>query len=176
MYRLISVGLSIVLIVAFMASTSCSSGQGEIINSGEAGTRVGDTAPDFTLTDLDGNQVSLSDLRGKVVFLNFWATWCPPCRAEMPDIEAVYQKYKDQDVVILGIDIQESESRVRQFVEVDNDYNWTFLLDGTGVVSNAYEVTSIPYSFFIDTTGVIKATQIGAMSMSRMESLLAKAR
>jgi predicted transcriptional regulator len=76
---------------------------------------------------------------------------------------------------VLGIDIRESEGAVRQFVEVNNDYNWTFLLDSTGVISNAYQVRSIPSSFFIDATGVIKATQIGAMSMSRMESLLAKA-
>ena len=78
---------------------------------------VGSLAPDFTLTDLDGNSVRLQDLRGQVVFLNFWATWCPPCRAEMPDIEALHRKYRDRGVVVLGVDLRESESGVRAYVE-----------------------------------------------------------
>ena len=95
----------------------------------------------------------------------------------MQSIESVYQKYKDQDVVVLGIDLYESADRVRQFARVDNDYNWTFLLDSTGRVSHAYQVPSIPRSFFIDATGVIRAIHGGtAMSMQEMEALLAKAR
>jgi len=95
----------------------------------------------------------------------------------MQSIESIYQEYKDQDVVVLGIDLYESADTVHQFARVDNDYNWTFLLDSTGQVSRAYQVPGIPRSFFIDATGVIRAIHGGtAMSTSTMEDLLAKAR
>ncbi len=83
----------------------------------EPAPEVGRLAPDFTLADLDGNQVSLSDFRGEAVFLNFWATWCPPCRAEMPEIEAIYQEYKNKDVVVIGVDIKETREEVLQFIQ-----------------------------------------------------------
>ncbi len=131
-------------------------------------------APDFTLTDLEGNSVTLSDFRGKVVFINFWATWCPPCRAEMPEIEAIYQDYKDKDVVVIGIDILEAEDEVRQYVQ-QGGYSWTFVLDTTGGVTADYGITAIPTSFFLDKEGVIQAVNIGAMTKRAMESQLAKA-
>ncbi|HUV43418.1 MAG TPA: TlpA disulfide reductase family protein [Dehalococcoidales bacterium] len=131
-------------------------------------------APDFTLKDLDGNTVRLSDLRGKVVFLNFWATWCPPCRAEMPDIEKVHRKYRDRDVVVLGIDLRESVSTVRAFIG-EGGYTWTFLLDTTGKVGSMYQVRGIPASYFIDRKGVIRAVAIGAMTGQAMEAKLAVA-
>ena len=135
------------------------------------GLGVGSPAPDFTLADLDGNQVSLSDFRGKTVFINFWATWCPPCREEMPAIEALYQQYKDKDVVVLGVDILETEGEVRQFVE-EGGYSWTFVIDTTGEVTASYGVPAIPTSFFIDKEGVIRAVSIGAMTKGAMEARL----
>ncbi len=138
------------------------------------GVNVGDLAPDFTLTDLEGNQVSLSDFRGKAVFINFWATWCPPCRAEMPEIEAVYQEYKDKNVVVVGVDILETEDKVRQFVE-RGGYSWIFVIDTTGEVTNNYGIAAIPTSFFIDRDGIIKAVNIGAMTKRAMEAKLAEA-
>lgn len=138
-------------------------------------------APDFTLTDLDGNSVTLSDFRGKVVFINFWTQWCPSCRAEMPEIEAIYQEYKSQDVVVIGVDILVSEifkgydeSDVRQFVQ-QGGYSWAFVLDTTGEVTTNYNVATIPTSFFLDKEGVIRAVTIGAMTKRAMESQLAKA-
>ena len=138
------------------------------------GTDIGQQAPDFTLTDLEGNQVRLSDLRGKVVFINFWASWCPPCRAEMPDIETVHQKHKDEGVVVLGVDIQEPEEVVRRFVE-EGGYSWTFLLDTTGVVTATYKVSAIPTSFFINRDGMIMSKGVGAMRRPAMEARLAEA-
>lgn len=142
---------------------------------------VGRLAPDFTLTDLEGNSVTLSNFRSKVVFINFWASWCPPCRAEMPEIEAVYQEYKSQDVVVIGVDLLVSEilkgydeSDVRQFVQ-QGGYSWTFVLDTTGEVANNYGITAIPTSFFLDKEGIIQAVNIGAMTKRAMESQLAKA-
>ena len=135
---------------------------------------IGRLAPDFTLVDLEGNEVTLSDFRGKAVFINFWATWCPPCRAEMPEIEAVYQEYKDKDVVVIGVDILEPEDVVRQFVE-QGGYSWIFILDATGAVSDDYRITAIPTSFFIDREGIIQAVYIGAMTKRAMENKLAEA-
>ena len=135
---------------------------------------IGKLAPDFTLADLDGNTVRLSDLRGKVVFLNFWTTWFPACRVEMPDIEEVYQKYRDQDVVVLGIDFQESTDTVRAFVEAGG-YSWVFLMDTTGEVTVRYGIRPIPTSFFIDKKGIIRAAAIGAMTAALMEANLARA-
>lgn len=136
--------------------------------------KVGHPAPDFTLNDLDGNPLRLSDLRGKVVFINFWASWCPPCRAEMPEIEAVHQKYKDKGVVVIGVDIGEPESNVRQYVE-QGGFSWTFVLDTTGEVSRDYQVVAIPASFFLDREGIIRAVNIGAMTKNVMEGKLAEA-
>ena len=145
-------------------------GQSELTPAPE----VGRLAPDFTLTDLEGNRVTLSDFRGKVVLINFWATWCPPCRAEMPEIEAVYQEYKSQDVVVIGVDLLETENEVRQFVQ-QGGYNWIFVIDTTGVVANNYGVSAIPTSFFLDKEGVIRVVKVGAMTKRMMESRLAEA-
>ena len=138
------------------------------------GVSVGQVAPDFTLTDLEGNEVTLSQYRGKVVFINFWATWCPPCRAEMPEIEAIYQEYKDKDVVVIGVDIREVEEEVRQYVQAGG-YSWTFVLDTSGVVTADYKIVAIPTSFFLDTEGVIRAVNIGAMTKRAMEAKLTEA-
>lgn len=140
----------------------------------DVGVDVGQLAPDFTLTDLEGNQVSLSDFRGKIVFINFWATWCVPCRVEMPEIEAVYQQYKDRDVVVIGVDLFEPEDEVRQYVQ-QGGYSWTFVIDTTGEVAASYEVAAIPTSFFIDGEGIIRAVNIGAMTKRAMEAKLAEA-
>ena len=175
-YRIRS-GLAVTVVAVLFAGLPVVSGCDSAGTSGSGqapAPEIGREAPDFTLKDLDGKSVRLKDLRGKVVFLNFWATWCPPCRAEMPDIEEVYQKYRDQDVVILGIDIQESAGKVRSFVE-GGGYSWTMLLDSTGKIAGMYKVRAIPTSYFIDREGVIKAVSIGGMSRAAIEEKLAEA-
>jgi thiol-disulfide isomerase/thioredoxin len=137
------------------------------------GINVGEIAPDFTLLDLEGKEVRLGEFRGKVVFVNFWATWCPPCRAEMPDIESLYQEHKDKGLVVIGIDISESEATVRQFVQ-RGGYSWTFVLDSDGAVAASYNIRAIPTSFFIDREGVIQAVNIGAMTKKGIEATLAE--
>ena len=135
---------------------------------------VGRRAPDFTLTDLEGRQIRLSDLRGKVVFLNFWATWCPACREEMPEIEAFYRQHKDEEVVVIGVDLYEPEETVRQFVQ-RGGYSWNFVIDTTGEVSRSYQVTALPTSFFLNRDGVIRAIHSGAMTKRVMETRLSEA-
>ena len=114
------------------------------------------------------------DLDGYVLIINFWATWCPPCRAEMPDIESVYQDYRDKDVVIIGVDLGETMESVRQFVS-EGGYNWTFVMDTIGEVAAAYEVSLIPTSYFLDASGIIRAKSVGAITRRTMEAGLTEA-
>ena len=165
------------VLFGLLATQSCTPSAQDIGN-GQTGLppapEVGRPAPDFTLTDLEGNSVTLSDFRGKVVFINFWATWCPPCRAEMPDMEAIYQEYKSKDVVVIGVDLLEDENEVRQYVQ-QGGFSWTFVIDTTGAVATNYGITAIPTSLFLDKEGVIRAVSIGAMTKRAMESKLAEA-
>ena len=174
-------GLLTAVLLGLLVIQGCTTSAPDITNGHQPGSselppapEEGRLAPDFTLSDLKGNRLRLSDLRGKVVFVNFWTTWCPPCRAEMPEIEAVYQEYKDKDVVFLGVDILEPENVVRQFVQ-EGGYNWTFVIDTTGEVTATYRIPAIPTSFFIDREGIIRAVNIGAMTKRAMETKLAVA-
>ncbi len=176
-FRRVSLGLLAVVLAGILVIQGCTPSSQSITSDGPEATaavNVGESAPSFTLVDLEGNQVSLSDFRGKTVFVNFWATWCPPCRAEMPEIEAVYQEYKDKGVVVIGVDILEPEDVVRQYVQ-QGGYSWTFVLDTSGEMAGNYKVTAIPTSFFIDREGIIQAVNIGAMTKRAMEIKLAEA-
>lgn len=135
--------------------------------------RVGYYPPDFTLSTLEGKSVKLSDLKGKPLWVNFWATWCPPCRAEMPEMKQKYAQFKDKGLVILGVDMSEDPGTVKQFVK-GNGYNWTFLLDSGGQVASQYYVTGIPTHLFIGTDGVIKAMQVGGIPSSMMDRYLSQ--
>ncbi len=173
-FRRVSLGLLAVVLAGILVIQGCTPSSQSITSDEQeatAGVNVGESAPSFTLVDLEGNPVTLSDFRGKVVFLNFWATWCPPCRAEMPEIEAVYQEYKDKGVVVIGVDILEPEDVVRQYVQ-QGGYSWTFVLDTSGEVAVNYEVSAIPTSFFIDREGIIQAVNIGAMTKRAIENKL----
>ncbi len=122
-------------------------------------------APDFALRSLDGSVVRLSDLRGQVLLINVWATWCPPCRAEMPVIQAAYEQYADQGFTVLAVNLREDPRLIAGFM---NQYGLTFptLLDHDGAVSAAYRATVLPSSFFVDRQGVIRAVYRGPMPRS----------
>ncbi|GKX65780.1 redoxin domain-containing protein [Inconstantimicrobium mannanitabidum] len=128
-------------------------------------------ATDFNLTDLTGNRVSLSDLKGKKVFLNFWATWCPPCKAEMPEIERLYQETKSSHLVIVAVNIGESSGTVSSFAKSHN-YNFKILLDYDQSVAAKYNISSIPASYFIDADGNIVSQHIGAMDINQMKEYI----
>ncbi|MEK6265293.1 MAG: TlpA family protein disulfide reductase [Clostridium sp.] len=128
-------------------------------------------AVDFKLKDLDGNEVSLSDLKGKKVFLNFWATWCPPCKEEMPDIEKLYQETKDSDLVIVAIEIGEPLSTVKSFID-SNKYNFKVLIDPSQSVATQYNIAAIPTSYFIDVDGNIISKNVGAMNIEQMREYI----
>lgn len=122
-------------------------------------------APDFTLTTYDGATITLSKLKGQVALINVWATWCPPCRAEMPAIQATYEQYHGQGFTVLAVNLQEDPRVVAAFMR---QYGLTFpaLLDLDGAVSTAYQARVLPSSFFVDKKGVIRAVYRGPMPRS----------
>ncbi|WP_002146326.1 redoxin domain-containing protein [Bacillus cereus] len=141
------------------------------------GIEIGKSAPDFELTKLDGTNVKLSDLKGKKVILNFWATWCGPCQQEMPDMEAFYKEHKEK-VEILAINYTPSEKgggeeKVSNFAK-EKGITFPILLDKNIDVTTAYKVITIPTSYFIDTKGVIQDKFIGPMTQKEMEKRIEK--
>ncbi|MBK5458665.1 TlpA family protein disulfide reductase [Peribacillus sp. TH27] len=138
-------------------------------NDSLGGLKIGAAAPDFSLKTLDGKQVNLSDYKGKKVMLNFWATWCPPCKKEMPDMQK-YSQQAGEDVVILAVNI-DPENDVRAFVE-DNGITFTIPLDSQSAknpVNERYKILSIPTTYFIDSKGIIRNKVISAMRLKDME-------
>ncbi|HYE83341.1 MAG TPA: TlpA disulfide reductase family protein [Clostridia bacterium] len=126
---------------------------------------------DFTLEDLSGNKITLSGLKGKKVYLNFWATWCPPCKAEMPDLEKLYQETKESGLVILAVNVGEDKKTVQDFI-TKNKYNFPVLLDTKGEISQQYQVTGIPTSYFIDTEGFLDDGATGAIPLESMKEFV----
>lgn len=135
--------------------------------------RVGDLAPAFELTDLDGNQVKLDDYRGQVVLLNFWAVWCGPCRTEFPVIQQVYGRYKNQGFVVLAVNIQESKERIAEFAS-ELELSFPVLLDRRGQVTARYHVRGLPTSFLVDREGRILEKHIGPVDESILEKYLSR--
>ncbi|MGH7932572.1 MAG: peroxiredoxin family protein [Candidatus Binataceae bacterium] len=131
---------------------------------------AGEMAPGFTLTDLKGQKISLSSLRGKVVFLNIWATWCPPCREEMPSIESLYKEFhKDGNFVILAVSQDVAGAKAVIPYVKQNGLTFTVLLDPRNAVGEAYSVSGIPETFIIDQQGRIVAHHLGPYDWSNSE-------
>ena len=125
--------------------------------------RAGAPAPDFRAMTLEGKPVSLRDYRGKVVLVNFWATWCGPCRDELPALSEAYRERKDEGFAVLAVDVREEEGDVRRFLQ-DIPVPFPVLLDGDGAIYNRYAVVALPTSFFVDEDGVIRAVVVGNMN------------
>jgi peroxiredoxin len=140
----------------------------------KVGIREGNQAPDFTLETLNGKPLRLSDMRGKTVIMNVWATWCPPCRAEIPDMVAFYKEVQKKNAVILGVNLTETESsvlNVKRFVQ-GMGMQFPILLDKKSKVANMYQVTIIPTSFIIDGNGIIRKVVTGPMTKEQMHSFI----
>lgn len=142
-----------------------------------AAPQVGFAAPDFSLETLDGERIALSDLRGRPVLLNFWASWCGPCRAEMPAIQRVYERLSPEGAVVLAVNVTAQDSReAAQAFAGAHALTFPILLDTSGEVARLYQNRALPSSFFIDTQGIIREIVIGgpmaeALVAIRMESL-----
>jgi cytochrome c biogenesis protein CcmG, thiol:disulfide interchange protein DsbE len=127
-------------------------------------------APDFRLTLFDGSELALSDLRGKAVVLNFWASWCPPCREEARDMERVWQAYRDRGVVFLGVNIQDSEQNARAFME---EFGISYPNgQDTGDIASSYGLTGIPETFFITGDGTVNRRWIGAIGERQLATFI----
>jgi cytochrome c biogenesis protein CcmG/thiol:disulfide interchange protein DsbE len=148
----------ILIIISLTVFTGCQ------LSSG--GSTVGG---DFTLNDLSGKEVSLSDYTGKIVILNFWATWCSPCRQEIPDFVDVFDDYKNEDIQFLGIS-NEDVYTLRNFV-LKYDINYPILVDDAGVMNN-WGIKGIPTTFIIDREGKIIYKNVGAMTKAQLVNII----
>jgi peroxiredoxin len=127
-------------------------------------------APDFTLEDLDAKKISLKDYRGKVILINFWATWCPPCRREMPSMERLHQYFKGKDFIVLAVNQMESVDQVFAYTgELEVDPTFTILFDKDSAVSRAYSVLGLPTTYLIDKKGNMRFRAIGGREFDHPE-------
>lgn len=133
--------------------------------------RPGQPAPDFSLPALSGETVRLSDLKGQVVLVNLWATWCPPCKAEMPAIDAFYRAHQEAGFTALMANVQEDEATVRAFIEA-NGFTFPILLDSQGELMRRYGVRGLPTTFIVDRSGQIRHLQTGAITQADLETII----
>ncbi len=145
----------------------------DIENTGEEGQEEEATyVNDFTLMDLDKNEVSLSDFQGKIVILNFWATWCPPCREEIPDFIEVNNLYKDKNVQLIGVSIDTDMKALDDFIK-EFGINYPTLIDGTvDTISPKWGVRAIPTTFILDKNGGLIFKNVGMMTKDQLVNIL----
>lgn len=128
-------------------------------------------AIDFKLVDINGKERTLSEFKGKKVFLNFWATWCGYCKTEMKDIQKLYDETKDKNIVILAVDVGESNDKVKEFID-SNKYTFTVLLDKDQEITKAYGIQGFPTTLFIDEEGYVYSGIQGGMTLDTMKKEL----
>jgi len=158
----IVVGLALLALLAFA-----------LLSPGGGRPQQGDLAPDFVLDLLDGTKISLSELRGQVVVLNFWSSWCGPCEVEAPALQEVWEMYEGKGVVFLGVSHKDAEDASRAFVR---DFGLTYLngVDPRGRISRAYGITAVPETFVIDSEGRVAWFYIGQVAGDELARRLAK--
>lgn len=134
---------------------------------------IGKKAPDLDVQLFDGTSIKLSDFRDKIVLLNFWASWCLPCKQEAPEIDSSWIKYKNTDVVFLGINILDEESNARRYL---SEYKPDYLngIDKNGSIALDYGVAGVPETYFIDTNGIIKEKYTGPLSEKIIDAFINK--
>jgi peroxiredoxin len=134
--------------------------QNEIRKVGLQPVKAGTELIDFELESLDGEMIKLSSYKGKVVFLNFWATWCPPCVEEMPSMQKLYDRFKDQGLEMIAVDLQEDKAAVQKFFD-KYELTFTAVIDKTGRIGSQYGARNIPTTYIIDRKGFVLAGTIG---------------
>lgn len=170
-HRLFAIPLIFYILIAYPLNIDAA-GQDYWVDAGVV--RIGDKkpvpAPDFTLSAFDGKKVSLKDFKGKAVFLNFWATWCPPCTIEMPSMEALHKRFKDKGLVVIAVNSEEDEKKVSKFIK-KKGYTFLVLLDSYGSVSSdSYRAIGFPTTYLIDRHGMVVGKAEGAREWDSKES------
>jgi cytochrome c biogenesis protein CcmG/thiol:disulfide interchange protein DsbE len=173
--KALAVGIAFIATLGFLGLMGWSLFNQQPLTGLSGITMVNRPAPDFTLTTFDGAEISLSALRGKPVVINFWASWCPPCREEAPLLERTWRAFKDQGVVFLGVNIQDREQDARKYIQ-EFDITYPNGPDPTGEISIDYGVSGIPVTFFISRDGQIVRRWVGAINervlISAIEEIL----
>ena len=170
---LIGMGLGALFISGLVLATNSFSqpeaGMSEEVDSGDA-PQVNAPAPDFEIENLRGEKKHLSDYQGKVVVLNFWATWCGPCKDEMPFFQEIYEKYASE-IAVLAVNNQETVDKVSPFVE-ELGLTYEILMDNDGSVATQYQVIGFPTTYFIDPNGIIKFLHVGVLTEEQLDGYL----
>lgn len=161
-------GILTLLLVSLLALLALQGPPSEGSAEPAAGVRVGAPAPDFEAAMLDGGRVTLADLRGRPVWLNFWASWCVPCKEEMPELVAVGKEAESEGVRLISVDMGEDEETVRGFLSRNGYRDLPVALDRTGDISQAYGVYNLPVHVFIDSRGIVRRTELGKMDAAEM--------
>jgi cytochrome c biogenesis protein CcmG/thiol:disulfide interchange protein DsbE len=157
-----AVGLGLLALLAFA-----------LFSPGGGRPQPGEPAPDFTLTLLDGSQTSLSDLRGQTTILNFWSSWCEPCRQEAPALQTIWETYRDKGIVLLGVSYKDAPDVSRAFVQ-ELGLTYPNGADPRGRISRAYGITAVPETFIIDSQGQIAWYYIGQITAAELTQRLAQ--
>jgi cytochrome c biogenesis protein CcmG/thiol:disulfide interchange protein DsbE len=173
--RVLVPGIVILVIVGFVGLLSVGLLMKEPLTGTSGEARVSRPASDFTLPLFNGGELTLSNLKGKPVVINFWASWCPPCRDEAPILEEVWQLYRERGVTFIGVDIQDKEEDARAYIE-EFDITYPNGQDLDGRITIDYGVGGIPVTFFVDREGMIVSRWVGAINQNllveRLEELL----
>lgn len=170
--RLVSISLLLIGVIILSCGKKEKPGDKvEEIKKTREGISEGEIAPGFTLKNLKGMEVNLKEFRGKVVLLNFWATWCPPCRIEIPSMVELYKKYKDRGLEIIGVNLDKlGKSEVEKFSH-EHKINFPVLLNPSGDVASLYGVVVLPTTVFLDRDGKIKGRISGAVDWTAKANL-----
>jgi peroxiredoxin len=168
----------VILAVSYLANRPAEGGSSltSVALSGSSSgpaPEVGETAPDFTATTVEGKKVTLSKLRGQPLWLTFGASWCQPCRAENPDIQAAYERYGDRGLRVLAIFIQDDKSTIDEYAKRVG-LTYPKVDDSSDEISSGYRIAGIPSHFFIDSSGVLRAIRIGTLDPSELDEVLSE--
>ncbi|MFQ5921660.1 MAG: peroxiredoxin family protein [Anaerolineales bacterium] len=171
------VGIAALVGIGYIATLPAAPSATAPVNSVDPSTlevapTQGALAPEFSLTNLEGEQISLSELRGHPVLINLWATWCAPCRIEMPHIQDRFERYADDGFLVLAVDFDEPAGLVEEFRD-ELGLTFDLLLDPGAEVQELYRNRSYPSSFFVDENGVIQVQHIGVMTEGQLDKNLA---
>ena len=145
-----------------------------VLGTATAGPRIGQAAPDFALADLDGNALTLSELQGRPVIVNFWGSWCGPCVDEFPVLQRALTRHQGDDLVVVGIVVRDNSESARDFM-ARMGASWTSAMDPGGMTARSFGILGAPESFFVDRDGIVRGRQFGPLTASDLERQLALA-